>query len=81
MIARAELDRLLQSPAMKPPPGVTPNLEDPPIHLLKERLLTMTMCLTFTVLFVMMRMYTKLFVIKSHGWEDCKYISCAIELF
>lgn len=72
MITRAELDRLLQSPAAEPPFGVTPNLKNPPIHLWTERLLTMTMCLVFTALFVIMRMYTKLFVIKKHGWEDCK---------
>lgn len=81
MIVGAELDRLLRSPAMRPPPGVRPNLKNPSIHFFEERLLTMTLCLTFTTLFVMMRMYTKLFVIKSHGWEDCKLIFYMIELF
>ena len=81
MISQAELDQLLRSPAMKPPPGVTPNLEHPSVHFLSVRLLTMTMCLAFTTLFVMMRMYTKLFVVKGHGWEDCKPAIYMIESF
>lgn len=75
MSAPAELD--LQSPAMRPPPGVTPNLQDPTLHFAKERLLTMVLCLTFTAFFVLTRIYTKVWVIKSHGWEDCKSIVLA----
>ena len=81
MIPQAELDRLLQSPAMKPPPGLTPNLKNPPKHFFADRLVTMVLCLTFATLFVAMRMYTKLFVMKRHGWEDCKIIDHMNQIF
>ena len=81
MNAKTELNRLLQSPAMRPPPGVMPNLKNPPVHFFEERLLTMIMCLTFTTLFVTMRMYTKLFVIRTHGWEDCRLAFCMMKSF
>ena len=60
-----------QMPAMKPPPGVTPNFVNPE-SLRTYWILMMCMCLTFSTMFVFMRMYTKLVLIKSHGWEDCE---------
>lgn len=56
---------------LPPPPGVTPNFVNPE-SLHSEWVLMMSMCLTFTTIFVFLRMYTKLVIIKSHGWEDCK---------
>ena len=59
---------------LPPPPGVTPNFVNPE-SLHTEWVLMMSMCLTFTTIFICVRMYTKLVIIKSHGWEDCKLSS------
>lgn len=72
MATPAELNLLLQSPAMAPPPGVTPNLVNPPVYWFKEWTLTAAVSITITTLFIMMRIYTKLFLIRNHAWEDCK---------
>ncbi|MCJ1424105.1 hypothetical protein MMC29_001992 [Sticta canariensis] len=54
---------------LPPPPGVTPNFVNPE-SLHSEWVLMMSMCLAFTTIFVGLRLYTKLVIIKSHGWED-----------
>ena len=58
-------------PALKPPPGVTPNIENPPN--------LMVICFTFLVvmfivilLAVSTRIYTKAIVIGKLALEDCK---------
>ena len=33
------------------------------------------LCLTLATLTTAIRLYTKFFIIKSHGWEDCKWRS------
>ena len=59
-----------QTPGLKPPPGVIPNFVNPE-SLRTYWILMMCMCWTFTTLFVALRLYTKLVLTKSHGWEDC----------
>lgn len=61
-----------QTPGMKPPPGVKPNFENPE-SLRSYWILMMCTCWTFSTVFVALRFYTKLIIIKSHGWEDCRY--------
>lgn len=56
---------------LAPPPGVTPNFVNPD-SLHTEWVLTISICLVFPTIFIILRMYTKLILIKSLGWEDCK---------
>ena len=72
MFSQAQLDVLLKLPAAKPPPGVTQNLTNPTIYGWNEWLLTVGTCLPVTTLFLAMRMYTKLVLLKQPVWEDCK---------
>ncbi|MCJ1469836.1 hypothetical protein MMC07_008478 [Pseudocyphellaria aurata] len=52
-----------------PPPGVTPNFVDP-YSLQRFFILTFVMCVTVTTIFIFVRAYTKIYIIKSHEWED-----------
>ncbi|KAI9794021.1 MAG: hypothetical protein M1816_006646 [Peltula sp. TS41687] len=59
----------LLGPALKPPPGVTPNFVDPPT--LRPYLIgTAVACGSVSGLFVLLRMYTKVFISRSFGWDD-----------
>ena len=70
-ISSQQLEELLNGPAGSPPPGITPNFEDP-ANLNKAVILTLTLCLTFATLAMLMRIYTKLFLIRSWDYEDCE---------
>lgn len=35
----------------------------------------MCMCMSFSTIFILLRLYTKLVLIKSHAWEDCERAS------
>lgn len=63
------LKEILEGPGLKPPPNVIPNLINPPTkqHI---NLLCQVTCLTLSSVFVLIRMYTKIYVMKNHGWED-----------
>ena len=72
--AQAALQTLLEGPAMSPPAGTIPNFHDPP-NLDAFVALTIALCVTFGTLAVVLRMYTKVFILRALAWEDCK--SCA----
>lgn len=57
--------------ALEPPPGITPNFVNP-VSMRKYDVLGQSMCLTVSTLLVWMRMYSKVRLIKSTEWEDCK---------
>ena len=59
-------------PGLEPPPGVIPNLVNPKDELFTWWILMMCMCSISSTIFVFVRMYTKLALVKSHGWEDCE---------
>ena len=59
---------------MSPPAGTIPNFHDPP-NLDAFVALTIALCVTFGTLAVVLRMYTKVFILRALAWEDCK--SCA----
>lgn len=63
---------------LAPPPGVTPNFVNPD-SLHTEWVLTLSTCIIFPTIFIMLRTYTKLILIKSHGWEDCKHTTQRLE--
>lgn len=59
---------------MSPPAGVISNFHDPP-NLDVFVILTIVLCATFATLAVLLRMYTKIFIIRALAWEDCKLTS------
>ena len=61
----------LNCPGLPPPPGTIPNFVDPPT-LENVQIAAAVVCLALAVLTTVLRMYTKAFVIKAIGWEDCK---------
>ena len=69
--AQAALRKLLEGPAMSPPTGMISNFQDPS-NLDVFIALTITLCVTFGTLAVLLRMYTKLFILRALAWEDCK---------
>lgn len=70
--AQAALRTLLEGPAMSPPAGVIPNFHNPP-NLDVFVALTIALCVTFATLAVLLRMYTKVFILRALAWEDCRY--------
>lgn len=67
----AALQVLLNAPAGTPPPGVIPNFNHAP-NLAFYVPLTLSLCIGLSTLAILMRMYTKLFLIRSRALEDCK---------
>lgn len=67
------LQKLLNGPAGIPPAGIIPNFDNPP-HL-AVLLLEVTAGLTvgFATCALIIRIYTKHFLLRSMGYEDCKY--------
>lgn len=57
---------------LPPPPGVTPNFVNPE-NLHKQWILSLVTCFFPPTFFILIRVYTKLIIMKSHGWEDCKF--------
>lgn len=62
---------LAKYPLASPPPGVIPNFVNPESHAY-QLIITVAVCLAFVVIAVSMRLYTKQFITKSMGWDDCK---------
>jgi len=61
-------------PALAPPPGVKPNFKDP---LSLENPLRVSVCFVMAMMlvFVSLRVYTRLRITREFGAEDCKF-SC-----
>lgn len=59
-------------PASPPPPGVTPNF-DHPDSIVDSFMATNAACLAIAVLFLALRLYTRIFIVNSLGWDDCLY--------
>ena len=68
---QAALRTLLEGPAMSPPPGILPDFHNPP-NLNIFVALTITLCVTFATVAVLLRMYTKVFILRALAWEDCR---------
>ena len=69
---QAALQSLLNGPAGMPPPGVVPNFDNPP-NLAVYLYVTVGLTLGFATFAVIIRIYTKCFLLRSMGYEDCKY--------
>ena len=63
---------LTEVPGLTPPAGVTPNFNDP-YSILNSLLAGVILCLTLATISIAIRLYTKLFLLKTHGLDDCKY--------
>ena len=69
---QAALQKLLNEPAGVPPAGVTSNFIDPP-NLDAQLYVTAALTLSFAACAVIIRIYTKHFLLRKMGYEDCKY--------
>ena len=67
-----QLQAYLDEPIEPPPAGVVPNLHNP-ANLNGLYIFTLVMCLLPATLAVWMRMFTKLILIRSFDYEDCKF--------
>ena len=68
----AALQSLLNGPAGVPPAGVTPNFNSPH-NQAKPLYVVASLTLCFATLAVVIRIYTKHFLLRSTGYEDCKH--------
>lgn len=66
-----QLKTFLSGPAGAPPAGIATNFEDPP-NLSVFVILTVVLAEAAGSLAVLLRIYTKLFIIRSTAYEDCK---------
>ena len=69
--APGHLDKLLDGPAVIPPAGILPRLDNPP-NIDTICYLTFSLCVSFASLAVVIRIYTKYFLIRSIAYEDCE---------
>lgn len=76
--ARTDGPPLLSQPVAPPPPGVTPNLANPTSRA-NEIVIVTTIFTTLAMAFVMLRFYTRLFITRSLGYDDCKPTSFCLE--
>ena len=69
---QAALRTLLEGPAMSPPAGVVPDF-DHPANLDIYVTLFNSLCFAFATVVVVLRMYTKVFILRVLSWEDCGF--------
>lgn len=69
----AQLDAIMNGPALTPPAGVTPNFQNPPNQNTMARAVT-GVCLAVAALLVGLRVYVKVFCTKRCRLEDCEYM-------
>ena len=63
---------LLDRPAVTPPAGIIPNLAKPP-NVDTICYLTFSLCVVFSSLAVIIRIYTKHVLLHSVKYDDCEY--------
>ena len=69
------LQKILNGPAGIPPPGTIPNFDNPPnLAVLLDVTVGLTVGLATCA--VIIRVYTKYFLLRSMGYDDCKYSDC-----
>ena len=62
---------LSKIPALDPPPGITSNFLDP-VNRANITVIPCAGIVAVMILFVFLRMYTKIYITHSTGWDDCK---------
>lgn len=63
-----------------PPPSPAPNFTNP-YSIAKGLNAVGILCTTLTTFTTAIRLYTKLYIIKTHGWEDCRKNSMCYRTF
>lgn len=63
---------ILNGPALRPPPGVKSNFVNPP-NMDFIVILTISICTSFSTIAILLRLYTKLIVIRKVVFEDCTF--------
>ena len=58
-------------PVVPPPLGLVPNFNNPPSRGY-EVIITVAICLSAMVPIVSMRIYTRVVISRSLGWDDCE---------
>ena len=65
------MEQLLEVPSLQPPPYVIPNFVNPPSQR-GANLACNILCLIVATFCVLIRLHTKIFILRSPGWDDCK---------
>ena len=68
--SRVALQKLLNGPAALPPAGIIPNLDNPQKQHTAQYV-TAALTLSFATCAVIVRIYTKRFLVRSTAYEDC----------
>ena len=70
-LSKLSPEALSHIPAGIPPPGTTPNFENPQTN--SRVIVTLSViCLSFMVLISAIRVYSRLWITRSFGWDDGK---------
>lgn len=67
------MQALLSGPAKAPPLGIKPNFDNPQ-NQSANFVLTIVLTVTISTFALLIRMYTKIRIIRKVGWEDCTTI-------
>lgn len=73
----AELEALMEDPALAPPNGTIPNFTNP-YTFKTEALVYQVIILILATSITFLRIYTKLFVVRKWVLEDCKLLPPSI---
>lgn len=68
-----QIEALLEGPALVAPPGQTYNFINPENSSYNWYIFTLTICFGVSTFAVLIRIYTRVKIIKIHGFEDCKF--------
>lgn len=79
-ISTEKQQEYMQIPMGKPPPGVIPRYEDFPRPLRGGMIASTILGSVLTTVLVLMRLYTRKFVIKKLWWDDCTIFFLATAL-
>ena len=71
------MKELLEGPGLKPPPGVNPNFNGP-VPQYNSNIAVNSLCLILATICVAIRAYTRFFIMRMHGWEDCEFFSSCL---
>lgn len=70
-MSAAQMEAILNGPVETPPAGKTTNLVDPP-NMYMAGIIVFAVCATVPTVFVAIRFYTKMFLIRRLLLSDCK---------
>jgi hypothetical protein len=64
--------RIMNGPALPPPQGIVPNLDNPP-NQNALGVVALTILFVFPVVSALLRAYSRVVLIKIVRWEDCEW--------